>query len=62
MAVRIVTLCSLPPKKDVEQASVTLRGLVTHLHETGAKAAASVDEVTRRVERIEKLLKRKPIE
>jgi hypothetical protein len=61
MAARIVTLGSLPCKKDVEQAAVLLRGLATHLHETGAKPAASVDEVTRRVERIEKLLKLKPM-
>jgi hypothetical protein len=62
MAARIVTLWRLPRKKDVEQAATLLRGLVTHLHETGAKAAASVDEVTRRVEGIKKLLKIKPIE
>jgi hypothetical protein len=61
-AARIVTFSRLPLRKDVEQASVTLRGLVTYLHQTGEKAAASVDEVTRRVERIKKLLKLKPIE
>lgn len=58
---RIMTFCRLPCRKDVEQAAILLRGLSTYMHQTGDKAAASVDDVSSRVEKIEKLLKLKSI-
>ena len=51
----------LPCRKSIESAAVQLRGLSTYVHETCEKANSSLDEIRKRVERIEKLLKLTPL-
>ena len=46
----------LPCRKAVEDAAVQLRGLSTYVHEEGPKASASIDLISKRVAKIEKLL------
>lgn len=55
-------LGSLPRKSDIEKAAVQLRGLSTYVHEDGEKASANIDVVNKRVEKIESLLRLKPLE
>jgi hypothetical protein len=52
----------LPPRKAIEDAAVHLRGLSTHMHETGEKADEKLEIIANHVERIEKLLGLKPLE
>lgn len=59
---KITSLGVLPSRSDIEQAAVQLRGLATFVHEEGEKANASIEKVNKRVERIEYLLRFKPLE
>jgi hypothetical protein len=52
----------LPPRKSIEEAAVQLRGLSAYVHETWPSANDHLDIVARRVERIETLLRLKPLE
>ena len=53
---------ALPPRQSIERAAKELRGLSTHMHETGEKANDALETISLRVERIEKLLRLKPLE
>ena len=46
----------LPTRENVETAAVQLRGLSTHMHQTGDKADESIDVIDKRVEKTERLL------
>jgi hypothetical protein len=59
---RFLAFGVLPSRNAIEDAAVQLRGLSTYVHETGEKATAQLDVVRKRVERIEKLLRLKPLE
>ena len=59
---RFLAFGVLPCRKAIEDAAVQLRGLSTYVHETGDKANSSLDVIRERVERIEKLLRLKPLE
>ena len=59
---RIQFFGKIPPKESVEEAVATLRGLSTHMHETGDKAMKSLDQVRLRVQKIRRLLRLKPLE
>ena len=58
---RFLAFGVLPCRKSVEDAAVQLRGLSTYVHETGQKANSSLDIIRQHVERIERLLKLKPL-
>lgn len=58
---RLFAFGVLPCRKAVEDAAVQLRGLSTYVHETGEKANSSLDEIRKRVARIERLLGLKPL-
>jgi hypothetical protein len=60
--IRLLAFGSLPPKQSVEQAAVQLRGLSTYVHETGEKAASSIEAVNKRVAAIMRLLHLKPLQ
>ncbi len=60
--VRFLTFRALPNERSMQDASVLLRGLSTHIHETDENANSSVDVIRKRVDRIEKLLRLKPLE
>ena len=47
---------ALPPKTNIEEAAVQLRGLSTYVHEEGVTANESIEVINKRVEKIEKLL------
>ena len=59
---RLLSFGVLPRRKAIEDAAVQLRGLSTHVHETGEKANDALDVIAKRVARIEKLLDLKPLE
>jgi len=61
-AIRFLAIGVLPPRQSIERAAVQLRGLSTHVHETGDKAAESLEVIRKRVELIESLLLLKPLE
>ena len=52
----------LPPKTAIVQAAVQLRGLSTHVHDTGARANDALDAIDKRVTRIEQCLGLDPLE
>jgi hypothetical protein len=56
-AVRLLFLGKLPDSKSISEAAVTLRGLSTHMHETGEEAIRSLDVIHKRVDKIRRLLK-----
>ena len=60
--IRLLSFGVLMEKVDFEKAAVELRGLSTYMHEKGAEAYASIDEIRNRVNKIEKLLQIKPLE
>ena len=53
-------LGALPSGKDIERAAVQLRGLSTHVHDTGDRATDALEAIQKRVERIEAHLKLTP--
>ena len=53
---------TFPSTTNIENAAITLRGLSTHMHETGDRAENSLDAVNNRVEYIERLLNLKPLD
>ena len=53
---------TFPSRTNIENAAVTLRGLSTHMHETGDRAENSLDAVNNRVEYIVRLLNLKPLD
>jgi len=59
---RFLSFGVLPCKKAIESAAVQLRGLSTYVHEEGDKAYASLDEIRKRVVKIECLLGLEPLE
>lgn len=59
---RFAAFGALPCRKDVESAAVQLRGLSTYVHEEGEKAEKSIEVVGKRVEKMERLLRLKPLE
>lgn len=59
---RLLSFGVLPRRKAIEDAAVQLRGLSTHVHETGEKANNALDVIGKRVARIENLLNLKPLE
>ena len=59
---RFLAFQSLPSRQSVEQAAVQLRGLSTYVHETGDKANASIEIISKRVTAIMRLLNLKPLE
>ena len=59
---RILSFGTLPNGKDIEAAAVLLRGLSTYVHEEGDQANANINEVNKRVSKIEKLLRLKRLE
>ena len=60
-ATRIIAFGALPRRADIEEAAVQLRGLSTYMHEEGEKANNSIEEINKRVAKIEKLLRIKPL-
>lgn len=58
---RAVALCGLPGRLQIEQAAVQLRGLSTYLHDTEDKANSYIEIINKRVTRIMKLLRLKPL-
>ncbi len=52
----------LPPERAVMAAAVDLRGLSTYVHETDSKANNSLETIAKRVARIEKNLRIRPLE
>jgi hypothetical protein len=59
---RYLTLCVLPNKADIEAAAIQLRSLSTYVYEEGDNIYANVENVNRRVAKIETLLRLKPLE
>jgi len=57
-----LALGALPTRKSLEEASVKLRGLSTYLHEIGDEAIRSIDEINKRVDKIERLLCLTPLD
>lgn len=60
--IRFLAFGVLPDRNSIQDAAVQLRGLSTYVHETGERANEALDIVRKRVERIEKLLRLKPLE
>ena len=58
--VQLLFLGKLPDSKAISNAAVTLRGLSTHMHETGEEAIKSLDVIRNRVDKIQRLLKIEP--
>jgi len=59
---RLLSFGVLPRRKAIEDAAVQLRGLSTYVHEAGPKAMDSLEVISKRVAKIEKLLGLKPLE
>ncbi len=59
---RYLAFGALTPRSSVEAAAIQLRGLSTHVHETGEKAMDSLEAIQARIEKIERLLRLKPLE
>lgn len=53
---------ALPEREPVERAAAVLRGLATHMHETGDKATAHIEQVNARVKNVSRLLRFKPLD
>ena len=60
-ATRLFSFGVLPPKKEIEDAAVQLRGLSTYVHQEGDKAYASSEIIGKRVAKIERCLGLKPL-
>jgi hypothetical protein len=50
------------PIAHIDRAVIDLRNLTTYLHETGEKADSHIEEINRRVERINQQLQLRPLE
>jgi hypothetical protein len=50
------------PKQNIDRAVVDLRAVTTYLHETGEKADSHIEDINRRVERIQRQLQLRPLE
>ncbi len=59
---RFVAFGVIPRRKSIEDAAILLRGLSTYFHEEGEQAINSLDNIDKRVSKIEKLLGLKPLE
>lgn len=59
---RYIAFGVIPRRNSIEDATVQLRALTTYLHEEGEKALNSLDTISKRVTKIEKLLGLKPLE
>jgi hypothetical protein len=59
---RILSLGTVPSRKNIEAAAVQLRALSTYVHEEGSKANASLDVITKRIAKIKQLLHLRPLE
>lgn len=60
--IRFFSLWTLLPRRDIETATIQLRGLSTYVHEDGEKAIAALEVIRDRVSKIEGLLDIKPLE
>lgn len=58
---RFIAFGVIPRKKSIEEAAIQLRGLTTYLYQSGEKATGSLEVISKRVEKIEKLLGLKPL-
>ncbi|SFM36595.1 hypothetical protein [Nitrosomonas communis] len=57
-----ISLGLLPSKTHIRCAAIQLRGLSTYVHETNDKADSHIEEIRKRVARIERHLKLEPLE